>query len=61
MTTVKSSVWIGLKTHRYKFYWMDQTAMTYTNWAVGEPKTFRSLLMVSLMTISTCKYPFMIL
>lgn len=61
MTTVKSSLWIGLKNHRYKFYWMDQTAMTYTNWAVGEPKTFRSIFMVSLMTKSTYKYPLTIL
>ncbi|KAK4329168.1 hypothetical protein Pmani_000459 [Petrolisthes manimaculis] len=37
MSTVRTSVWIGLQQQSYRYYWMDQTSMTYTNWALGEP------------------------
>ncbi|XP_069956023.1 macrophage mannose receptor 1 isoform X2 [Cherax quadricarinatus] len=33
---VGASVWIGLR-NTNGFHWVDQTAVTYTNWAPGEP------------------------
>ncbi|XP_066983330.1 macrophage mannose receptor 1-like isoform X1 [Macrobrachium rosenbergii] len=40
---LKMNMWLGLR-YEQGFHWLDQSALTYTNWAQGEPNSKRENL-----------------